>query len=66
MPMPRQKLPTNAKPTSKSFNAPIKPLIDVLSRRRAGFKSDRENIIREGKCRGSKEELMEDDEEALR
>src|SRR6266436_1328015 len=63
MPMPKQKLPTNTKPTSKSFNALTKPLIDIPSRWRAGRRRDKEKNTSEGKCRGSKEELMQDEEE---
>jgi hypothetical protein len=61
-PTPKQKLPTNAKPTSQSFNIPTKPLTDAAMRRRVTGNNDRENSTREGKCKGSKEEFMQDDE----
>jgi len=62
-PMPKQKLPTNAKPTSQSFSFPTKPQIDVTNCRRAGRNSDREKNTSEGKCRGSKDELAQNDED---
>ena len=64
IPMPKQKLPTNATPTSHSFNTTKKSPMDAPSRLRAGRKSDKENSTREGKCRGSKQELVQDDDGA--
>jgi len=63
MPTPKQKLPTKAKPTCQSFNFSTKLKIEVPSCRRAGRNSEREKRTSEGKCKGSKDELMENDED---
>lgn len=66
MPMPMQKLPTIAKPTSQSINFPTNPQIDAPSCRRAGRKRERENNTRDGKCKGSKDGLIQNDEDESR